>query len=64
MDLMLKGDYYVWVCDWCDSTNQTIWTRFEKKEIHCTACQRRVSINGSTAVSPNKLTRLSSYNLF
>lgn len=38
MNIMPMGDYYVWHCDWCDSTNHTIWTRLEKSGLTCSAC--------------------------
>ncbi len=53
MNLMPMGDYYVWHCDWCDSTNQTIWTRFENV-IHCSACQRQISLISSSLFHTQK----------
>jgi len=38
MKLMPLGDYYVWYCEWCDSRNLTLWTRFEKGVVFCGAC--------------------------
>jgi len=38
MKLMPLGDYYVWYCEWCDSRNLTLWTRFEKGDVYCGAC--------------------------
>ena len=35
---MPLGDYYVWYCEWCDTKNLTIWTRFEKDKVFCGAC--------------------------
>ena len=43
MKLMPVGDYYVWHCDWCDSTNYTIWTRLESEGLACAACHKQVS---------------------
>ncbi len=47
MNLMPMGDYYLWNCGWCDSANKTIWTRLETNNIHCSVCQRRVSLTDS-----------------
>ena len=43
MKIMPMGDYYVWHCDWCDSTNYTIWTRMEKEGLACAACHHQIS---------------------
>lgn len=42
MKIIPMGDYYVWHCDWCDSTNYTIWTRMDRDGVSCTACHRHV----------------------
>jgi hypothetical protein len=34
------GDYYVWYCEWCDTRNLTLWTRFEQDDVYCGACHR------------------------
>lgn len=44
MNLMPMGDYYLWYCEWCDSSNRTIWTRFETNNVHCSFCQRPVLV--------------------
>lgn len=41
MNIMPMGDYYVWHCDWCDSTNHTIWTRLERSGFTCSACHHK-----------------------
>ncbi|NVN99589.1 MAG: hypothetical protein HXX17_09715 [Geobacteraceae bacterium] len=41
MKLMPMGDYYLWHCDWCDSTNYTIWTRLERDGLTCSACHHQ-----------------------
>ena len=41
MKLMPLGDYYAWYCEWCDSRNLTLWTRFEKGTVFCGACHNR-----------------------
>lgn len=38
MKLMQRGDYYVWYCDWCDSRNNTLWTRLETGKVVCGVC--------------------------
>jgi hypothetical protein len=38
MKLMPMGDYYAWYCEWCDSRNLTLWTRFEKGQVCCGVC--------------------------
>jgi hypothetical protein len=40
MQLMPHGDYYVWYCEWCDTRNQTVWTRIEKNQLCCSACHK------------------------
>ncbi len=40
MKLMPMGDYYIWFCEWCDSRNLTLWTRFEKGDVYCGACHK------------------------
>lgn len=40
MNMNLMGDYYVWYCEWCDTRNLTLWTRFEKDKVSCGACHR------------------------
>ena len=39
MEIIPLGDHYVWYCEWCDSRNITLWTRFEKGTVQCGACQ-------------------------
>ncbi len=34
------GEYYVWYCDWCDSTNQVHWSSLNRNEPVCAACRR------------------------
>ena len=41
MQLMPQGDYYVWYCEWCDTRNMTLWTKIEKNQLCCAACQKR-----------------------
>ena len=41
MKLMPLGDYYAWYCEWCDSRNLTLWTKFEKGVVFCGACHNR-----------------------
>jgi len=45
MKLMPMGDYYVWYCEWCDSRNLTLWTRFEKEEVYCGACHNPYALD-------------------
>ena len=33
-----SGDFYVWHCNWCDSTNQTVWTNMATEGLTCGAC--------------------------
>jgi hypothetical protein len=41
MKIMPMGDYYVWHCDWCDSTNYTLWARIDGQKITCAACHQK-----------------------
>jgi hypothetical protein len=43
MKIMPMGDYYVWHCDWCDSTNYTLWARIDGEKITCAACHHKFS---------------------
>ena len=40
MELILKGDYYEWYCDWCDSRNLTLSFRVHEGGFACCACHR------------------------
>lgn len=40
MTIMPLGDYFVWYCDWCDSTNHFHWSRLNREELTCAACSR------------------------
>jgi hypothetical protein len=44
MNVMPKGDFYVWYCDWCDSRNMTIWTKVDTDRFCCNACQKANTI--------------------
>ena len=44
MRLIPQGDYYIWYCDWCDSRNNTLWTRVEKGKVVCGVCYNHVEI--------------------
>jgi hypothetical protein len=35
------GNYYVWHCEWCDSTNYTEWTRLAADGLACGACHHQ-----------------------
>jgi hypothetical protein len=48
MNMMPKGDYYVWYCEWCDSRNHTLWTRVEEGKVLCGACHKRFPIPPSS----------------
>ncbi|NVN98871.1 MAG: hypothetical protein HXX17_06055 [Geobacteraceae bacterium] len=58
MELMPMGDYYVWHCDWCDSTNYTIWTRLERDGLACSACHQKFATarDNHPAFNPQKKT--------
>jgi hypothetical protein len=49
MNIIPQGDYYVWHCEWCDSRNLTLWTRFEEGKVLCGACHCRFPIPQRTA---------------
>ena len=38
MKLIPMGEYYVWHCDRCDSTNQIHWSLLSRLELSCGAC--------------------------
>ena len=63
MKIMPMGDYYVWHCDWCDSTNYTLWTRIEGHAVTCAACQQKVSgFTGGASASNRERTPGRSFN--
>ncbi len=43
MELTLKGDYYEWYCEWCDSRNQTLIYRVADEVFTCCACKRKTA---------------------
>lgn len=49
MKLMPIGDYYAWYCEWCDTRNLTLWTRFEKGQVTCGACRQRYPFPGAAS---------------
>ena len=40
-----SGDYYVWHCAWCDSTNHTEWTRMATERLACGACHHQAGVS-------------------
>ncbi len=59
MKLMPMGDYYAWYCEWCDSKNLTLWTRFEKRQVSCGACHKAYPLpEQSHAVEERSLSRV------
>ena len=59
MKLMPIGDYYSWYCEWCDSRNLTLWTRFEKGQVACGACHIAYSmLENSPAEQERSLSRV------
>ena len=52
MNVMPKGDYYVWYCDWCDSRNLTIWTKVDNDVFCCNACQRANTVAADNSFHP------------
>jgi hypothetical protein len=45
MELNLKGDYYEWYCDWCDTRNLTLIHRVADGTFSCCACHKMTSMN-------------------
>jgi LSD1 subclass zinc finger protein len=52
MRLRPLGDFYEWYCEWCHSKNLTLWTRFEKGEVVCGACHKRLVLPAGTSDVP------------
>ena len=50
MKIFPEGDYYIWFCDWCDSSNLTLWTRFEISEPCCGVCHHPLTFEAAEAV--------------
>lgn len=45
------GNFYVWHCAWCDSTNYTVWTRMAIDGLACGACHHQeVAASGESPV--------------
>ena len=38
MNMIPMGEYYIWFCERCDSTNQTHWSRTNRHDLSCAAC--------------------------
>jgi len=51
MKLIPMGEYYVWHCDWCDSTNYTIWSRMDDDNLSCAACHHHPEPPGATPIA-------------
>ncbi len=51
MKLIPMGEYYVWHCDWCDSTNHTLWSRLESDGLSCAACHHHPATAGTTSTA-------------
>ena len=51
MKLIPMGEYYVWHCDWCDSTNHTLWSRLESDGLACAACHHHLAPLGTTSAN-------------
>jgi len=65
MKIMPVGDYYVWHCDWCDSTNYTLWIRMELEGLACAACHKQFSefTESSSLFSPLPMPENSGSNI-
>ncbi|GEM_PF-837567 len=51
MKLIPMGEFYVWHCDWCDSTNHTLWSRLEHDGLACAACHHHPVPPGTTSAA-------------
>ena len=47
MKMIPMGEYYVWFCNWCDSTNQVHWSKQDRPDLTCAACHQEP--NGTSA---------------
>jgi hypothetical protein len=63
MQIVTMGEYYVWYCEWCDSRNMTLWTRFDSKLIACSCCQREFE-NDSKSRQSKPFTRPTSHQQY
>jgi hypothetical protein len=43
MKTITMGDFYVWYCDWCDSTNMTPWSGTSGGHVSCGCCHKEFS---------------------
>ncbi len=50
MKLIPMGEYYVWHCDWCDSTNHTLWSRLDGDALACAACHHHLVPPGTPSI--------------
>jgi len=55
MKLIPMGEYYVWHCDWCDSTNHTLWSRLEGDGLACAACHHHLVPPGNPFIVNRRL---------
>lgn len=47
MELTLRGDYYEWYCNWCDTRNLTLGLRVTGDAFICCACHTVMPADGS-----------------
>ncbi|RNC71409.1 MAG: hypothetical protein ED859_04465 [Desulfuromonadales bacterium] len=40
MNIIPRGDYYAWYCEWCDTENLTLQQRFASGTVACGACHK------------------------
>ena len=55
MNIRPLGDYYVWYCEWCDTKNLTLWTRFEKDQVFCGACHNGFQMTPHAHLASEKI---------
>lgn len=53
MNMIPMGEYYLWHCDWCDSTNYTLWSRLDADGLACAACHHHPAGNGTVLPGRN-----------
>ncbi|RII25772.1 MAG: hypothetical protein CXR31_12215 [Geobacter sp.] len=55
MKLIPAGDYYLWFCEWCDSQNNTLWTRMDAHHLTCGVCSRQEDLWRVISASPGTM---------
>jgi len=43
MQLIQRGEHYIWHCEKCDTRNTTLWIHIEKNQVCCATCRNKIA---------------------